>query len=158
MRAWNSAYKIISFDDFVGWVLDDFIWSNNTNYKLSFHWHQYIYIFIYLLAARCLNLRSVVVSTPVCHAGDQGSTLTCGVFFSLIIFFFFCQIVLYVRPWSLKSTFLCAVLFIFMPPLKKEGHIALHMSVGMSVSLKLVQLITQECFAQVVSNLVHVGR
>ena len=42
---------------------------------------------------------------------------------------------------------------IFIPPLKKEGHIALHMSVGMSVSLSLVQLITQECFAQEASNL-----
>ena len=38
-----------------------------------------------------------------------------------------------------------------MPPLKKEGHIALHMWVGrsvLSVSLILVQLITQERFAQ----------
>ena len=49
-----------------------------------------------------------------------------------------------------------------MPPLKKEGHIALHMSVGryvsrsvgMSVSLNLVQLITQEGFAPEASNLV----
>ena len=52
------------------------------------------------------------------------------------------------------------------PPLKKEGHIALHMSVrrsvcpsvrlsvGMSVSLNLVQLITQEGFAPEASNLV----
>ena len=44
-----------------------------------------------------------------------------------------------------------------MPPLKKEGHIALHMSVrpsvGMSVSLNLVQLITQERFAPEASNL-----
>ena len=39
-------------------------------------------------------------------------------------------------------------------PLKKEGHIALHMSVGMSVSFNLVQLITQECFAKEASNLV----
>ena len=43
--------------------------------------------------------------------------------------------------------FLCA-------PSKKEGHIALHMSVGMSVSLNLVQLITQERFAPEASNLV----
>ena len=50
----------------------------------------------------------------------------------------------------------------FMPPLKKEGHIALHMSVGryvgmsvgMSVALNLVQLITQERFAPEASNLV----
>ena len=50
-----------------------------------------------------------------------------------------------------------------MPPSKKEGHIALHISVGrsvhrdsvcMSVSLNLVQLITQERFAQEASNLV----
>ena len=45
-----------------------------------------------------------------------------------------------------------------MPPLKKEGHIALHlsvgMSVGMSVALNLVQLITQEGFAPEASNLV----
>ena len=45
-----------------------------------------------------------------------------------------------------------------MPPSKKEGHIALHMSVGryvsMSVSLHLVQLITQERFAQEASNLI----
>ena len=45
---------------------------------------------------------------------------------------------------------------IFMPPLKKEGHIALHMSVGMSVgmsvSLNLVQLITQEGFVPEASN------
>ena len=48
------------------------------------------------------------------------------------------------------------------PPSKKEGHIALHISVGrlvcmmvcMSVSLNLVQLITQERFAQEASNLV----
>ena len=48
------------------------------------------------------------------------------------------------------------------PPLKKEGHIALHMSVGRSVrlsvgilvSLNFVQLITQEGFAQEASNLV----
>ena len=40
------------------------------------------------------------------------------------------------------------------PPLEKEGQIALHMSVGMSVSLNLVQLITQVCFAQEASNLV----
>ena len=54
-----------------------------------------------------------------------------------------------------KISFLC-------PPLKKEGHIALHMtvgryvgrSVGMSVALNLVQLITQECFAPETSNLV----
>ena len=53
--------------------------------------------------------------------------------------------------------------YLLCPPLKKEGHIALHMSVGMSVgryvgipsvSLNLVQLITQECFAQEASNLV----
>ena len=47
---------------------------------------------------------------------------------------------------------------IIMPPLKKEGHIALHMpvgmSVGMSVSFNLVQLITQERFAPETSNLV----
>ena len=42
---------------------------------------------------------------------------------------------------------------IFMPPLKKEGHIALHMYVGMSVSLYLVQLITQERFAPEASDL-----
>ena len=45
------------------------------------------------------------------------------------------------------------------PPLKKEGHIALHMSVGMlvgmSVSLNLVQLITKERFAPEDSNLVR---
>ena len=44
------------------------------------------------------------------------------------------------------------------PPLKKVGHIVLHMSVGLyvriSVSLNLVQLITQECFAPEASNLV----
>ena len=45
-----------------------------------------------------------------------------------------------------------------MPPFEKGGHIALHMSVsrsvGRSVSLNLVQLITQERFAPEVSNLV----
>ena len=48
------------------------------------------------------------------------------------------------------------------PPPKKEGHIALHMSVGLSVrpsvgmavSLNHVQLITQECFAPQASNMV----
>ena len=40
------------------------------------------------------------------------------------------------------------------PPFEKGGHIALNMSVGMSVSLNLVQLKTQVCFAQEVSNLV----
>ena len=48
--------------------------------------------------------------------------------------------------------------YFVMPPLKKEGHIALHMSVGrsvgMSVSFNLVQLITQERFAPETSNLV----
>ena len=48
---------------------------------------------------------------------------------------------------------------IIIPPSKKEGHIALHMSVGtsvgMSVSLNLVQLITQERFAPKALNLVH---
>ena len=50
----------------------------------------------------------------------------------------------------------------FMPPSKKEGHIALHMSVcrsvglsvGMLVSLNLVQLVTQERYARGASNLV----
>ena len=55
------------------------------------------------------------------------------------------------------------VYFIFiMPPFEKGGHIALHLSVGwlvglyvgMSVSLNLVQLITQERFAPEASNLV----
>ena len=41
-----------------------------------------------------------------------------------------------------------------MPPFWKEGHIALHMSVSMSVSLNPVQLITQECFAQEASNFI----
>ena len=53
-----------------------------------------------------------------------------------------------------------------MPPSKKEGYIALHMSVGryvgrsvgmsvdMSVALNLVQLITPERFAPEASNLV----
>ena len=36
----------------------------------------------------------------------------------------------------------------------KEGHIALHMSVGMLVALNLVQLITPERFAREASNLV----
>ena len=45
-----------------------------------------------------------------------------------------------------------------MPPLKKEGHIDLKKSAGMSVSLNFVQLITQERFGQEASNLVHVGR
>ena len=48
------------------------------------------------------------------------------------------------------------------PPLKKEEHIALHMSVrpsvgrsvGMSVSLNLVQLITLEVFDLEATNLV----
>ena len=56
------------------------------------------------------------------------------------------------------------------PPLKKEGHIVLYLSVGrsvcryvgrsvcryvgMSVALNLVQLITQEGFAPEASNLV----
>ena len=42
-----------------------------------------------------------------------------------------------------------------MPPFQEEGaYIALHMSVGMSVSLNLVQLITQERFAPETPNLV----
>ena len=46
-------------------------------------------------------------------------------------------------------------LFLYLcPPLQKEGHIALHLSVGMSVALNLVQLITQEGFAPETSNLV----
>ena len=43
------------------------------------------------------------------------------------------------------SSIACSILF--MSPSKKEGHIALHMSVGRSVSLNLVQLMTQERFA-----------
>ena len=42
-----------------------------------------------------------------------------------------------------------------MPPFEKGGHIALHLSsVGMSVALNLVQLISQERFAPEASNLV----
>ena len=45
-----------------------------------------------------------------------------------------------------------------MSPFEKGGHIALHMSVrpsvGMSVSLNLVQLITHEDFTPETSNLV----
>ena len=64
------------------------------------------------------------------------------------------------------NSILACVLFMPPPPLKKEGHIALHMlvgmsvgryvgrSVGMSVSHKLVQLITQERFAPEASDLV----
>ena len=33
------------------------------------------------------------------------------------------------------------------PPFEKGGNIALHLSIGMSVSLNFVQLITQERFA-----------
>ena len=41
------------------------------------------------------------------------------------------------------------------PPLKKVGHIALHMSVGLYGGIpNLVQLITQECFDPEASNLV----
>ena len=43
---------------------------------------------------------------------------------------------------------------LIMPPFEKGGHIALHLSVGMSVALNLVQLITQERFAPEASNLV----
>ena len=60
------------------------------------------------------------------------------------------------------KTYHCHASSYLCPPLKKEGHIALHLSVGMSVcrsvgmsvSRNLVQLITQECFAQEASNLV----
>ena len=45
---------------------------------------------------------------------------------------------------AVNSTYLC-------PPSKKEGHIALHMSVGIPY---LVQLITQERFALEAPNLV----
>ena len=51
--------------------------------------------------------------------------------------------------------------FILMHPFKEGGaycfaHVrwSVHPSVGMSVSLSLVQLITQECFAPEASNLV----
>ena len=44
---------------------------------------------------------------------------------------------------------------LFMPLLKKEGQIALHMSISMTVSLPhCVQWITLEYFAPKVSNLV----
>ena len=43
---------------------------------------------------------------------------------------------------------------VLMSPSKKEGHIALYMSVCMSVSLNLVQLITQQLFALESLNLV----
>ena len=49
-------------------------------------------------------------------------------------------------------------LFHFYAFLKKEGHIALHLSVGkncaMSVYLNFVQLVTQEDFDQEASNLI----
>ena len=45
-----------------------------------------------------------------------------------------------------------------MPPFEKGGHITLHtsvgMSVGLSVSLNFVQLITKEHFSPEASNLV----
>ena len=61
-----------------------------------------------------------------------------------------------------NSHMYCLSVCLLCPPLKKEGHIALHLSVrpsvrlsvGMSVSLNLVQLITQEGFAPEDSNLV----
>ena len=56
------------------------------------------------------------------------------------------------KTFHMVPQFLC-------PPLKKEGHIVLHVrsvcrSVGMSVALNLVQLITPEGFAPEASNLV----
>ena len=43
----------------------------------------------------------------------------------------------------------------FMPPFEKVGaYCVARRSVGMLVSLNLVQLITQECFAEEASNLV----
>ena len=61
--------------------------------------------------------------------------------------------------WLCQGYLVIVVNFTYLClPLKKEGHIALHMSVSMSVcmsvSLNLVQLITQECFAQKASNFV----
>ena len=48
--------------------------------------------------------------------------------------------------WAIKQTFQydnpTKVAEFLCPPSKKEGHIALHISVGMSVSLNLVQMIT----------------
>ena len=72
------------------------------------------------------------------------------------------------KKWH-KFVFICpfniCMHYIFMPPFEKGGHIVLHMSVrrsvrpsvcrsvGMSVSLNLVQLITQEGFSPEASNL-----
>ena len=44
--------------------------------------------------------------------------------------------------------------YLCRPPFEKGGHIALHMSVDMSVSLNLVLLVTQERFAPLASNLI----
>ena len=46
------------------------------------------------------------------------------------------------------------IFFISMPPFEKGGQIALHMSARLSVSLNLVQLITQTHFTPEASNLV----
>ena len=57
------------------------------------------------------------------------------------------------RLWDMQKQY--AQIFMPPSPSKKEGHIALYMSVGMSVSRSnLVQLITQERFAPGVSNVV----
>ena len=92
--------------------------------------------------------------------------------FDLQVIWFWQKIQLFITIalWDLGIWFLCvcslwlhfAYTKFLCPLLEKEGHIALHMSVGMSVCmsvcitvyLNLVQLITQECFAQEASNLI----
>ena len=73
----------------------------------------------------------------------------------IIIIYIFIVLIVSLLLNFISICFLC-------PRSKKEGHIALHMSVGrsvglsvgMSVSLNVVQLVTQEHFAPRASNLV----
>ena len=80
----------------------------------------------------------------------------CIVIFNIKIKYKFATGVIFFSIWSyiVRNVFIIIV----MPPLKKEGYIALHLSVRLSVgplvSLNLVQLITQEGFAPEASNLV----
>ena len=101
--------------------------------------------------------------TFVCH---QFTLLCLGI---CLFYFKYCKYsVLQTFSQNVLTYFIVRfTICIFMPPLKKEGHIALHMSVGMSVcrsvgmsvgmsvALNLVQLITQERFAPEPSNLVR---
>ena len=67
----------------------------------------------------------------------------CVLLFVVDMYWFVSLICNSLSHWYVLDCVVAMCSGLLCPPLKKEGHIALHLSVGMSVSLNLVQLITQ---------------